>query len=65
MPKPIICLSGTLRQFLEAFRSCFSQRHWHISWMSTEPISRPKSLGSISLSAMHGKRCKPNINTTS
>jgi hypothetical protein len=28
MPKPIVCLSDTLRQFLEAFRPCFSQRQW-------------------------------------
>jgi hypothetical protein len=28
MPKPIICLSDTLRQFLEDFRSCFSRRQW-------------------------------------
>ncbi|MGB9588083.1 MAG: transposase [Armatimonadota bacterium] len=28
MPKPIVCLSATLRQFCEAFRGCFSQRQW-------------------------------------
>lgn len=28
MPKPIICLSSTLRQFLESFRPCFSRRQW-------------------------------------
>ena len=28
MPKPIICLSGTLRQFVETFRPCFSRRQW-------------------------------------
>ncbi len=28
MPKPIVCLSDALRQFAEAFRSCFSQRQW-------------------------------------
>jgi len=28
MPKPIICLSPPLRQFLETFRLCFSQRQW-------------------------------------
>jgi hypothetical protein len=28
MPKPIVCLSDTLYQFLEAFRGCFSQRQW-------------------------------------
>lgn len=28
MPKPTICLSGTLRQFLEVFRPCFSRRQW-------------------------------------
>ncbi len=28
MPKPIVCLSDTLRQFLEVFRSCFSRRQW-------------------------------------
>ncbi len=28
MPKPIVCLSEPLRQFLELFRSCFSQRQW-------------------------------------
>lgn len=28
MPKPIVCLSEQLRQFLEAFRPCFSQRQW-------------------------------------
>lgn len=28
MPKPIVCLSDTLRQFLEAFRPCFSRRQW-------------------------------------
>ena len=27
MPKPIICLPDTLRQFVEVFRGCFSQRH--------------------------------------
>ncbi|MFQ5612837.1 MAG: hypothetical protein ACE5H9_11955 [Anaerolineae bacterium] len=28
MPKPIVCLSEPLRQYLEAFRHCFSQRQW-------------------------------------
>lgn len=28
MPKPIVCLSDTLRQFLEVFRPCFSRRQW-------------------------------------
>lgn len=28
MPKPIVCLSEQLRQFLEIFRPCFSQRQW-------------------------------------
>jgi hypothetical protein len=28
MPKPIVCLSETLRQYLETFRPCFSQRQW-------------------------------------
>ena len=28
MPKPIVCLSEVLRQFLEAFRPCFSRRQW-------------------------------------
>jgi len=28
MPKPIVCLSAQLRQFVEIFRSCFSQRQW-------------------------------------
>ena len=28
MPKPILCLSEQLRQFLEIFRSCFSKRQW-------------------------------------
>ncbi len=28
MPKPIVCLSDALRQFLEAFQSCFSKRQW-------------------------------------
>jgi hypothetical protein len=28
MPKPIVCLSETLRQFLEVFRPCFSRRQW-------------------------------------
>ena len=28
MPKPIVCLSEQLRQFMEIFRSCLSQRHW-------------------------------------
>jgi len=28
MPKPMVCLSATLRQFCEAFRSCFSKRQW-------------------------------------
>jgi hypothetical protein len=28
MPKPIVCLSKQLCQFLELFRSCFSKRHW-------------------------------------
>jgi hypothetical protein len=28
MPKPIVCLSEQLHQFLEAFRPCFSNRQW-------------------------------------
>ncbi len=28
MPKPIVCLSEQLRQYLEAFRFCFSKRQW-------------------------------------
>ncbi len=28
MPKPIVCLSEQLRQFLEGFRPCFSKRQW-------------------------------------
>lgn len=28
MPKPIVCLSTQLDQYLEAFRSCFSKRQW-------------------------------------
>ncbi|MCZ7574720.1 MAG: transposase [Ardenticatenaceae bacterium] len=28
MPKPIVCLAAQLREDLEAFRSCFSQRQW-------------------------------------
>ena len=28
MPKPIVCLSASLRQFVEAFRPCFSKRQW-------------------------------------
>ena len=28
MPKPIVCMSEELRQFMEIFRSCFSQRQW-------------------------------------
>lgn len=28
MPKPIVCLSAALRQFVEAFRPCFSKRQW-------------------------------------
>jgi hypothetical protein len=28
MPKPIVCLSDQLRQFLAAFRSCFTRRQW-------------------------------------
>jgi len=28
MPKPIVCLSTQLRQFLTAFRTCFSKRQW-------------------------------------
>lgn len=28
MPKPIVCLSAALRQYLESFRSCFSKRQW-------------------------------------
>lgn len=28
MPKPIVCLSEQLCQFLEAFRHCFSKRQW-------------------------------------
>ncbi len=28
MPKPIVCLSEQLCQYLEAFRPCFSKRQW-------------------------------------
>lgn len=28
MPKPIVCLSADLRQYLELFRPCFSRRQW-------------------------------------
>jgi DDE superfamily endonuclease len=28
MPKPIVCISDQLRQFLEAFRPCFTKRQW-------------------------------------
>jgi hypothetical protein len=28
MPKPIVCLSEQLRQFVEIFHSCFSKRQW-------------------------------------
>lgn len=28
MPKPIVCLSEDLHQFLEMFRGCFSRRQW-------------------------------------
>jgi len=28
MPKPIVCLSEHLRQYMEAFRPCFSRRQW-------------------------------------
>jgi len=28
MPKPIVCLSEQLSQYLEAFRGCFSKRQW-------------------------------------
>ncbi len=28
MPKPIVCLSEALRQFLQAFRPCFRRRQW-------------------------------------
>ena len=28
MPKPIVCMSEQLRQFLELFRLCFSKRQW-------------------------------------
>lgn len=28
MPKPIVCLSKQLRQYLENFRPCFSKRQW-------------------------------------
>ena len=28
MPKPIVCLSEQLRQYLEVFRPCFSKRQW-------------------------------------
>jgi len=28
MPKPIVCLSEQLRQYMEAFRHCFSNRQW-------------------------------------
>ena len=29
MPKPIVCLSEQLRQYLEVFRPCFSRRQWN------------------------------------
>jgi hypothetical protein len=28
VPKPIVCLSAALRQFIELFRPCFSKRQW-------------------------------------
>ena len=28
MPKPIVCLSSELRQYMESFRACFSRRQW-------------------------------------
>ena len=28
MPKPIVCVSEQLRQYMELFRGCFSQRQW-------------------------------------
>ena len=28
MPKPIVCLSEQLNQYLETFRDCFSKRQW-------------------------------------
>jgi hypothetical protein len=28
MPKPIVCLSEQLRQYLEVFRPCFTRRQW-------------------------------------
>ena len=28
MPKPIVCLSEQLRQYMESFRPCFSKRQW-------------------------------------
>lgn len=28
MPKPIVCVSEQLRQYMELFRNCFSQRQW-------------------------------------
>ncbi len=28
MPKPIVCVSEQLRQYMEIFRGCFSQRQW-------------------------------------
>ena len=28
MPKPIVCLSAALHQFIELFRPCFSKRQW-------------------------------------
>ena len=28
MPKPILCLSAELRQYMEVFRPCFSKRQW-------------------------------------
>ncbi len=28
MPKPIVCLSDALRQYLEIFRPCFRKRQW-------------------------------------
>ncbi len=28
MPKPIVCLSAELRQYMEAFCDCFRKRQW-------------------------------------
>ena len=28
MPKPIVCLSDQLRQFVTVFRTCFTKRQW-------------------------------------